>query len=263
MNDADLELRLRFGQAIAIEAGQQAKERYLRRHELEIESKGVQNFVSEADRLCEATISDAIAGAFANDSIIGEEHGVLDRGKEVLWVIDPIDGTTNFLRGLPLWCVSIAVLSDNEPVVGIIYNPVTGELHSAKRGGGAWLNGRPIQVSSVTSLDRARIGLAFSYKRNLEQHIKVVSACFEANCEFTRLGSSALGMAYSADGRLDGFWASHAYAWDVAAGIIIMREAGGWVSDFMADDTLANGNTILAAPPDLAAGLRKIFGFRS
>jgi myo-inositol-1(or 4)-monophosphatase len=260
MNDADLELRLRFGQAIAIEAGQQAKERYLRRHELNIENKGVQNFVSEADRLCEATISGAIAAAFPQDSIIGEEHGVLDRGKEVLWVVDPIDGTTNFLRGLPLWCVSIAVVSDNEPVIGIIYNPITSELYSARQGGGAWLNGKPIEVSSVTRLDRARIGLAFSYRRNLEQHIRVVSACFEANCEFTRLGSSALGMAYSADGRLDGFWASHAYAWDVAAGIIIMREAGGWVSNFMADDALTAGNNILAAPPGLAPVLRKLLG---
>jgi myo-inositol-1(or 4)-monophosphatase len=259
MNDADLELRLRFGQAIAVEAGQQAKERYLRRHELKIESKGVQNFVSEADRLCEQTISGAIAAAFPNDSIIGEEHGVLDRGKEALWVIDPIDGTTNFLRGLPLWCVSIAVISDNEPVAGIIYNPVMGELHSARRGGGAWLNGTPIKVSSVTSLEQARIGLAFSYRRNLEQHVRVVSACFEANCEFTRLGSSALGMAYSADGRLDGFWASHAFAWDVAAGIIIMREAGGWVSDFMADEALNAGNTILAAPPSLVPKLQKLF----
>jgi myo-inositol-1(or 4)-monophosphatase len=260
MNDADLELRLRLGQAIAIEAGQQARERYLRRHELVIESKGVQNFVSEADRLCETTISGAITAAFPDDSIIGEEHGMLDRGKGALWVIDPIDGTTNFLRGLPLWCVSIAVVSDNEPMVGIIYNPVTGELHSARRGGGAWLNGKHIEVSSVTKLDRARVGLAFSYRRNLEQHVKVVSACFEANCEFTRLGSSALGMAYSADGRLDGFWASHAYAWDVAAGIVIMREAGGWVSDFMADDALTAGNSILAAPPGLAAELRKLFG---
>lgn len=259
MNDADLELRLRFGQAIAVEAGQQAKEQYLRRHELKIESKGVQNFVSEADRLCEQTISGAIAAAFPNDSIIGEEHGVLDRGKEALWVIDPIDGTTNFLRGLPLWCVSIAVISDNEPVAGIIYNPVMGELHSARRGGGAWLNGTPIKVSSVTSLEQARIGLAFSYRRNLEQHVRVVSACFEANCEFTRLGSSALGMAYSADGRLDGFWASHAFAWDVAAGIIIMREAGGWVSDFMADEALNAGNTILAAPPSLVPKLQKLF----
>jgi myo-inositol-1(or 4)-monophosphatase len=259
MNDEDLELRLRFGQAIAVEAGQQAKERYLRRHELKIESKGVQNFVSEADRLCEQTISGAIAAAFPNDSIIGEEHGVLDRGKEALWVIDPIDGTTNFLRGLPLWCVSIAVISDNEPVAGIIYNPVMGELHSARRGGGAWLNGTPIKVSSVTSLEQARIGLAFSYRRNLEQHVRVVSACFEANCEFTRLGSSALGMAYSADGRLDGFWASHAFAWDVAAGIIIMREAGGWVSDFMADEALNAGNTILAAPPSLVPKLQKLF----
>ena len=259
MNDTDLEFRLRFGQAIAVEAGQQAKERYLRRHELKIESKGVQNFVSEADRLCEQTISGAIAAAFPNDSIIGEEHGVLDRGKEALWVIDPIDGTTNFLRGLPLWCVSIAVISDNEPVAGIIYNPVMGELHSARRGGGAWLNGTPIKVSSVTSLEQARIGLAFSYRRNLEQHVRVVSACFEANCEFTRLGSSALGMAYSADGRLDGFWASHAFAWDVAAGIIIMREAGGWVSDFMADEALNAGNTILAAPPSLVPKLQKLF----
>jgi myo-inositol-1(or 4)-monophosphatase len=260
MNDADLDLRLRFGQAIAVEAGQQARERYLRRHELKIENKGVQNFVSEADRLCELTISRAIAGAFPADSIMGEEHGLLERGKEALWVIDPIDGTTNFLRGLPLWCVSISLMEEREPVAGIIYNPVTGELYSARKGGGAWLNGKRIEVSMTTRLDRARIGIAFSYRRSLEQHMRVVSACFEAHCEFTRLGSSALGMAYAADGRLDGFWASHAFAWDIAAGMIIMREAGGWVSDFMADDGLASGNTILAAPPSLSPELRAVFG---
>jgi myo-inositol-1(or 4)-monophosphatase len=260
MNEADLEIRLRFGQAMAIEAGQQAKERYLRRHELKIESKGVQNFVSEADRECESTITRAIRQAFPNDSVLGEEHG-LDgpgTGMGIRWMIDPIDGTINFVRGLPLWCVSIGLLVENEPVAGIIYNPIAGELYSSKRGGGAWLNGKPIRVSAATAPGESRIGIAFSYRRSLEDHVRAVSACFAAHCEFARLGSSALGLAYTADGRLDGFWASHAYAWDVAAGMSLVREAGGWVSDFLAGDGLNGGNTILAAPQSLAEKLRRM-----
>jgi myo-inositol-1(or 4)-monophosphatase len=258
MNDADLELRLRFGQAIAVEAGRQAREHYDRRHELTVEFKGVQNLVSEADRICEHTISSALSRAFPSDAVMGEEHGHRNRGAGALWVIDPIDGTTNFLRGLPLWCVSIGLLVENDPVAGIIYNPVTEELYWAMRGGGAWRDGTRIKVSRAVRLDESRIGVSFSYRRSLETHLAAVSACFAARCEFTRLGSSALGMALTADGRLDGFWASHAFAWDVAAGMVLVHEAGGWVSDFLKRDDLDNGNTMLAAPPGLAGPLRKL-----
>ncbi|MGH6875019.1 MAG: inositol monophosphatase family protein [Aestuariivirgaceae bacterium] len=258
MNDADLELRLRFGQAIAVEAGRQAREHFDRRHELTIEYKGVQNLVSEADRMCEHTISTAIGRAFPSDVVIGEEHGHHNPGGGVLWVIDPIDGTTNFLRGLPLWCVSIGLLVENIPVAGIIYNPVTEELYWGLRGGGAWRNGSRIKVSRASKLEESRIGMSFSYRRSLETHVEAVTACFAARCEFTRLGSSALGMALTADGRLDGFWASHAFAWDVAAGMILVQEAGGWVSDFLGCDGLNEGNMILAAPQGLAAALRKL-----
>lgn len=258
MNEADLELRLRFGQAIAVDAGRQAREHYNRRHELTVEFKGVQNLVSEADRVCEHTISNALARAFPSDAVMGEEHGHRNPGGGILWVIDPIDGTTNFLRGLPLWCVSIGLLEKQRPIAGIIYNPVTEELYWALRGGGAWRNGTQIKVSGAGRLDQSRIGVAFSYRRSLETHIDAVAACFSARCEFTRLGSSALGMALTADGRLDGFWASHAYAWDVAAGMILVEEAGGWVSDFLERDGLAEGNMILAAPESLAAPLRTL-----
>jgi myo-inositol-1(or 4)-monophosphatase len=263
MNDSDLDLRLRLGQAIARDAGHQVREHYRRRHELKIESKGVQNFVSEADRMCEETISSALIGAFPADSVMGEELGIRNSGGRALWVIDPIDGTTNFLRGLPLWCVSIGLMVEDQPAAGIIYNPVTEELYSARRGGGAWLNGSRIEVSSAHRLEESRIAVAFSYRRGVKQHVDAVSACFDARCEFSRLGSSALGMAYTADGRLDGFWASHAYIWDIVAGIVIVREAGGWVSDFLADDGFVKGNTILAAPPGLAEGLRKLFKLES
>jgi myo-inositol-1(or 4)-monophosphatase len=175
-----------------------------------------------------------------------------------VWIIDPIDGTANFLRGIPFWCVSLGLIDSGEPVAGIIYSPPVEELHLARKGAGAWLNGRPIKVSATRRIEEARIGVGFSYRTPVEPHLQALKALLESHCEYSRLGSGALGMALTADGRLDGYWEAHINIWDVAAGLCLVKEAGGWTNDFMTTDVFANGNSILATTPLLSETLRSL-----
>jgi myo-inositol-1(or 4)-monophosphatase len=259
MDQKELGLRYRFAQGVVREAGQMALERYRRRDSLAIERKGKQDFVSEADKACEAFVASALLKAFPDDAFLGEEGGLQNEGGEATWIIDPIDGTSNFIAGIPIWCVSLGLVIDSRAVLGIIYNPVTEELYAARAGEGAYLNGRRIRVSNARRLDEARMGLGFSYRRPVQAHVLAVNACLEASCEYTRFGSGALGMAFAADGRLDGYYEAHINAWDVAAGLALVSEAGGWCSDFFgAPDAFTNGNVILATTPALVEPLRQL-----
>ncbi len=225
---------------------------------LQVESKGTQDFVTAADRAVETLLVARIVAAFPADGIIGEEGGSHGRISEsgATWIIDPIDGTANFARGLPFWCISVGLMVGTEIEAGFIYDPVAGEMFSARRGTGSFCDGRPIQVSEVVSPDRARINLGFTFRRRPEFFLKAIERMVANHCDWSRLGSAALGMAYVASGRLDGFWAPFVYAWDVAAGICLVKEAGGTVSDFLADDGLHKGNAILAATPGMEAFFR-------
>lgn len=255
----DLGLRMHYAQGLVREAGQAAAERFRRRGELQIERKGKQDFVSEADKACEAFIVAGLLKAFPPDAVLGEEGGSQNVGGDATWIIDPIDGTSNFLAGIPLWCVSLGLVIGRRAVLGIIYNPITDELYAARDGEGALLNGKPIRVSSTSSLDQARMGLGFSYRRPVSEHLKAVQACLDASCEYTRFGSGALGMAFAADGRLDGYYEAHINVWDVAAGLVLVREAGGWTNDFLGNvDAFAQGNFILAATPALERPLTEL-----
>ena len=257
MNTADLALRFRFAQGVVREAGQIALDRYRLRHDLVIERKGRQDFVSEADKACEEFVAAVLLRAFPEDALLGEEGGLQNGGGDAIWIIDPIDGTSNFIAGIPMWCVSLGLVIGGKSVLGVIYNPVTEELYTAQTGQGAFLNGRRIRVSSARKLDEARMGLGFSYRRPIGDHVTAVTACLEASCEYTRFGSGALGMAFAADGRLDGYYEAHINAWDVAAGLVLVTEAGGWSNDFFAGpDAMAKGNHILATNPALAGPLR-------
>ena len=149
-------------------------------------------------------------------------------------------------------------MDSRDPVAGVIYNPVTDELYAARKGGGATMNGSPIHVSATTSLEEARIGIGFSYRRPVDPHVATIKALLNARCEYSRLGSGALGMALTADGRLDGYWEAHINIWDVAAGLCIVKEAGGWISDFMQGDAFTNGNPILTATPGLAVSFMEL-----
>lgn len=255
MQSSDLELRRRVGEAVIRAAGKLAAGYFTRRATLAIDRKGAQDLVSEADRACEDLIVAALSRSFPQDSFLGEEGGVRSPGGAATWVIDPIDGTHNFLTGVPFWCVSLALVVDGDAVMGLIYHPAAEELFSAIRGGGAFLDGGAMQVSGETDLKRARVCVGFSYRRPISNHVRTVEALLSAGCEYLRLGSGALGLAYTAAGRFDGYWERHTNSWDAAAGIVLVREAGGWTNDFLAGDGLAKGNEILAATPGLAAPL--------
>jgi myo-inositol-1(or 4)-monophosphatase len=259
MDQTKLGLRYRFAQSVVREAGQMALERYRNRDSLAVERKGRQDFVSEADKACEEFVAAALLKAFPEDAFLGEEGGLQNAGGTATWIIDPIDGTSNFIAGIPIWCVSLGLVIGGRSLLGIIYNPVTEELYTAQAGSGAFLNGKRIRVSSTQRLDEARMHLGFSYRRPVQAHVRVISACLEASCEYARFGSGALGMAFAADGRFDGYYEAHINPWDVAAGLVLVTEAGGWCSDyFAAPNALAEGNVILAATPALVAPLRSL-----
>lgn len=250
---------------LAIELAQQAGEialRHFRQPDLAVSNKGLQDFVTVADHAVEQFLVERLAEAFPEDAVLGEEGGL--RGNEdagrPCWVIDPIDGTDNYRRGLAMWCISIGLLIDREPVMGVIHCPVLGELFSARQSAGAFCNGKAITVSKETEPTRSRINLGYSRKRvPPATHAAQVERLLQAGCEYSRLGSAAIGLASVASGRYEGFWEAHINAWDVAAGICIVREAGGWANDFFAGEGFSQGNAILACPPGLKPFLTDCF----
>jgi myo-inositol-1(or 4)-monophosphatase len=256
-----LEPRRRAAEAAVREAGQIAAGFYARRSSLRIDRKGVQDLVSEADRACEDAIVAALSRAFPDDGFLGEEGGRRGGSGDALWVIDPIDGTHNFLTGIPFWCVSIALVVGGEAVLGVIFDPCADELFSAARGGGTLLNGAPVKVSGETELTRARLCVGFSFRRPVADHVRAIEACLSAGCEYLRLGSGALALAYVAAGRFDAYWETHMNAWDAAAGLALVREAGGWTNDFLAGKGLEDGNEILASTPALVEPFKQLSGF--
>jgi myo-inositol-1(or 4)-monophosphatase len=258
MPHADLNRRLDVARSIVREAGAMAIDYFHRRDNLAITHKGAQDLVSEADRRCEEFIISRLAAAFPQDGFLGEEGGARNPGAGAIWVIDPIDGTHNFLTGIPFWCLSVGLVVDREAVLGVIYHPTADELFSARKGGGAFVNDTSIRVSGETNVTRARVCVGFSYRRPVTDHVRGVEALLTAGCEYLRLGSGALGLTYCAAGRFDGYWERHINAWDVAAGLALVREAGGWTNDFFAGDGLAQGGEVLAATPALVEPLARL-----
>jgi myo-inositol-1(or 4)-monophosphatase len=263
MSLLDLRHRLSVAEAVLREAGAMAADYFSRRQSLAIHRKGAQDLVSEADRACEDMIIAGLSRAFPEDGFIGEEGGLRNAHAPAVWVIDPIDGTQNFLTGVPFWCLSVGLVADGEGALGLVYDPVAGELFTAVCGGGAQLNGSPIQVSGETDLTRARICVGFSYRRSITEHVRSVEALLSAHCEYLRLGSGALGLAYTAAGRFEGYWERHLNAWDGAAGVVLVREAGGWTSDLLSGEALFQGGEMLAAPLPLVEPLKRLTRFGS
>jgi myo-inositol-1(or 4)-monophosphatase len=259
--DATLDHRLQVAEAVVREAGRVAADHFARRELLHVDRKGAQDLVSEADRACEDLIIAGLARVFPEDGFLGEERGARNLDAEALWIIDPIDGTHNFLTGIPFWCISIGLRLAGELVIGIIYHPLAAEFYSARRNSGAFLNGQPIEVSGETELGRARICVGFSYRRPVAEHARAVEGLLSGGCEYLRLGSGALGLAYTAAGRFDGYWERHTNSWDAAAGLVLVREAGGWTNDFLAGDGLMKGSELLAATPQLVEALKQLTRF--
>lgn len=258
----ELDARLRFAVDAARRAGDLALAYARDPARMAIEAKGVQDVVTAADKAVEAMLRREAAAAFPGDAMLGEEDGITPGwdARAPLWIVDPIDGTANFARRLPFWCVSIGLLVDGDAALGVIHAPVLDEMHAAARGRGATLNGQPIRVSAVTKPEGSRIGLGFSYRREHALHVAAVERLLSRHCEYSRLGSGALGMAHVADGRFEGYFEPHINSWDVAAGLVIVREAGGFTNDFFAGEGLLRGNPILAGAPGVRGFLESTLG---
>ncbi len=250
---------------IAIRAAHRAGDHIVRKinrlPDLTVEVKARNDFVSEVDRQAEAGIIEDLLKAYPGHGIIGEESGNIDGDGEFCWIIDPLDGTTNFLHGFPHYAVSIACKHNGRLIHGVVYDPFKQELFCASRGDGATLNNRRIRVTSIKSVDGALIGTGFPFKNpdQLDEYLKLFSAFFNSASDIRRAGSAALDLAYVAAGRLDGFWESGLNSWDIAAGALLIREAGGLITDYDGDEHyLENGRVVAGNPKIIADMLRNI-----
>jgi myo-inositol-1(or 4)-monophosphatase len=200
-----------------------------------IEHKQVINLVTDADHEAEQRIIDVIHETFPTHPILAEERGLTGQAQSrYKWIIDPLDGTTNFAHGFPAYCVSIGVECDEREVIGVVYDPTRDELFTAQLGHGAQLNGTPISVSSTDHLDQALLVTGFAYDvREASNNNLDHFARFALKVQgLRRTGTAALDLCYVAAGRFDGFWEVKLNPWDMAAGVVILREAGGMVTDF-------------------------------
>lgn len=230
---------LQIAKKLAHDAGALALD--YQKRKLKIEKKAEINFVTEADIACEDLIVSTIKKNFPDHSIISEESGVHEGDGEYKWIIDPIDGTTNFANGLPFFSVSIAVVHKGKPIIGVIEIPATHETFHAKYGEGAFLNGKQIHVSKNNTLKDSLLATGFSYDRASKESIanmKIFEDAYNAGKGVRRTGSAALDLCYTACGRFDAYWEFGLHIWDIAAGKIIVEEAGGMVTN--TDGTILN-----------------------
>ncbi len=237
----------KFIETVAREAGTLLKDRLHDRHT--IGYKGDINLVTEADRLSEALIIDRISRTFPGHDVLAEESSETRNGSGFRWIIDPLDGTTNYAHGYPIFCVSIALEVAGERVLGVVYNPMLDEMFVAEKGRGAFLNGRPIRVSATAEMSKCLLATGFPYdiRCSTDNNLDLFAALAVQVQAIRRAGSAALDLAYVAAGRFDGFWELKLHPWDTAAGCLLVEEAGGVVTD------LQGGVFTLDAPHVVAA----------
>lgn len=210
---------------------------------------GSGNLVTEADRQAEKAILDVLKTHFPDHQILAEESGLFENPSEFIWAVDPLDGTTNYAHQYPLFAVSIGLLYKQKPILGVIFNPITEELYTGGQGLGAQLNHFPICVSQITQLPDSLLATGFAYDRNETSDNNYVEFChFTSLTQGVRRGGAAsLDLAYVACGRLDGYWERGIKPWDIAAGTIILQEAGGQFSEYDLAPLKFNSGRILAS----------------
>jgi myo-inositol-1(or 4)-monophosphatase len=221
---------------------------------LQVSRKGPADFVSKADRKAESVLRGELMKARPAYGLLMEESGtVVGTDTSNRWVIDPLDGTTNFLHGIPHFCISIALECDGDPFAGAIYSPIHDEMFVAEKGLGAYLNGRRLRVSGRRRVDESifATGIPFLGIPDHDLFLRQVEAVMAVSAGVRRFGSAALDLAYVAAGRYDGYWENGLNPWDVAAGIVLVREAGGFVSDVTGGSGMMSGGGILAANSEL------------
>jgi len=217
---------------------------------LTVERKGVSDYVSEVDRLAEQAIVETMLEAYPDHAILAEEGGAQGHS-DYLWVIDPLDGTTNFLHGFPQFAVSIGLQIKGVLNLAVVYDPTRNELFTAERGRGAHLNDRRLRVSKQTRLQESLIGTGFPYRdfSYLDDYLKMFRELLPKTAGLRRPGCASLDLAYVAAGRYDGFWEAGLKPWDLAAGVLLIQEAGGLVTDFDGGENyMATGNVVGGNP---------------
>jgi len=227
---------------------------------LTVETKGHNDYVSEADRAAEREVIETIHKHYPDHAILAEESGSTGTS-ETVWIVDPLDGTTNFLHRFPVFAVSIGVQVKGRMEHAVVYDPVRQELFTASRGVGAQLDGRRIRVSGQKNLDRALIGTGFPFRQadvEMEPYLAMLGKIIKNTSGVRRPGAAALDLCYVAAGRLDGFWEAGLSAWDLAAGGLIIREAGGIVSGLDGSEDYLETGHVLTGTPKIYAGLAKL-----
>ncbi len=222
---------------------------------LKIQTKTYNDFVTEVDKTAEAAIIETLKDLYPTHGFLGEESGESNSESDYIWIIDPLDGTTNFLHGMPQYCVSIALQERGVLTQGLVYDPNRNDLFTATKGRGAFLNDKRIRVSQRTKLQQAMVGTGFPFRdfTHLDTYLNMLKDMIKKTSGIRRPGSAALDLAYVAAGWYDGFWEINLSAWDIAAGGLLVQEAGGIVGDFEGNESWLKTGNIVAANPKLFA----------
>ena len=220
---------------------------------LTVKSKNFNDFVSEVDVAAERAIIETLKDAYPTHGFLGEESGSASNESDFIWIIDPLDGTTNFLHNFPQYCVSIALQHKGEITQAVIYEPNRNDLYTATKGRGAFLNDKRIRVSKCDKLQESLIGTGFPFRdfKHLDTYMSMFKSMLQKTTGIRRPGSAALDLAYVANGSLDGFWEIGLSPWDIAAGGLLVREAGGIISNLNGKDGWLQSGNVLAASPKI------------
>jgi myo-inositol-1(or 4)-monophosphatase len=247
--------------AAARKAGRSLARDFGEVEQLQVSLKGPGNFVTAADLRAEQIIYDELSRARHGYSFLMEERGLVEGpDKSHVWIVDPLDGTTNFLHGIPHFAVSIALQREGELVAGLIFNPANGDAFTAERGKGAFLNDRRIRVAARARLDDCVIatGIPHRGRAGHETYLRQLAAIMTSVSGIRRIGAAALDLAWVAAGRFDGYWEEGIQPWDIAAGLVILREAGGFASDVSGGKTMLETGSILAGNENVHRALMKL-----
>ena len=256
---------LNIANLAAREAGKLILKGYDRRAHLHIQEKSPNDFVSEIDLAAEQLLIDAIKTAYPDHSILAEESGAQTETPkaEVQWIIDPLDGTNNFVKGIPHFSISLAVEVNGKIEHGLIYDPVRDEVFTASKGKGAYLNNQRLRVSKTTHLGEALIGTGFPYATTEDAYTmysELFTTLLPQCADMRRMGSAALDLAYLAAARFDAFFESGLQSWDIAAGALMVKEAGGFISDFAGGENYLTTGNVFAGNPKIYKALVQLLG---
>ena len=239
---------LNIAQKAAWASGQILMDNFGKVSKNDIRKKAATDFISFVDESSEKKIIEIIQQSFPDHTFFAEEGGILDNQSDYVWIIDPLDGTTNYLHSIPVFAISIALKRKDETLIGVVYDPVQQDTFYAEIGKGTFLNDKSVRVSQTASLKESFIatGFPFKSKQKLRDYVKVFSDIFNSCIGMRRMGAAAIDLAYVASGRFDGFWEIGLAPWDIAAGRILISEAGGTFTDFWNTSDIKDSSYVLA-----------------